>query len=133
MQKSMRAIDRVRAKIAGHHTALRELTEEIAELQRTCKHVLVLHSQRLKNQESGKWWIHRTCTTCHFPETKLEDVPVCPQCLVPLVAVEADDVAAEVRRLALAEDRYATIAFAFACAQCGGLHGFAFRDKEKKT
>ncbi len=128
----MRAIDSLHSKIAGHHTAIRELSEETAELQRTCKHVWVLHSQGLKNQESGKWWIHRTCTICDFPDTKLEDVPVCPQCLVSLAPVEPGEIAEEVKKLALAEDPYATIAFAFGCTKCGGLHGFAFRDKEKK-
>lgn len=132
MAPNMRAIDRVRAKIAGYHTAVRELAEETADLQRICKHTWILHSQRLKNQESKKWWVHRTCTTCHFPDTKLEDVPICPHCFLSLVAVESDDVAAEVKKMALAEDPYATIAFAFACTKCGGLHGFAFRDKEKK-
>lgn len=129
----MREIDSLRAKIKGHQASIRGLAVEVAEHQRMCSHAWTLRSQRLKNQESKKWWIHRTCTNCDFPDTKLEDVPICPQCYVPLVAVVFNGAAEEMKKLALAEDPYATIAFAFACTKCGGLHGFAFRDKEKKS
>ena len=128
----MRAIDSLSAKIQTCRASMRDVVAETADHQGTCPHEWSLHSQRLKNQESGKWWIHRVCTACDFADTKLEDVPICPECYVPLVGVELDVAAEEVKKMALAEDPYATLAFAFECACCGSLYGFAFRDKEKK-
>ena len=116
---------------------IREVAGEIRRLQESCIHQFVLHSHFRRefgdDDDKAQWWVHLTCSLCDFRESTLQPVPVCRQCLRPLIHLDdSDERVAEALLTARKQDPFATKAFAFLCPSCTLVYGFASRGDTKK-